>query len=303
MATSFADLKKSRNKDMETLTAQVSKLSSKDGEKKSYIDDRFWKPLVDKAGNGFAVIRFLPAPEGEDMPWVQTFSHSFQGPTTGLWYIENSLTTLNKKDPVSEYNTLLWNTGSDADKEIARKQKRKLSYIANIYVVSDPANPDNDGKVFLFKFGKKIFDKLNDLMNPEFPDEQPRNPFDLWTGANFKLKIRKVEGYQNYDKSEFDKDGPVSGDEDHMERIWNSEYKLGEFLSESNFKSYDELKTKLNKVLGLDGYVAPTAAPAATSRESAPAQEAFKPKSKTVTQVVNDDEDDGLSYFEKLAED
>lgn len=301
MATSFADLKKSRNKDMETLTAQVSKLSSKDGEKKSYIDDRFWKPLVDKAGNGFAVIRFLPAPEGEDMPWVQTFSHSFQGPTTGLWYIENSLTTLNKKDPVSEFNTLLWNTGSDADKEVARKQKRKLSYIANIYVVSDPANPDNDGKVFLFKFGKKIFDKLNDLMNPEFPDEEPRNPFDLWTGANFKLKIRKVEGYQNYDKSEFDKDGPVSGDEDHMERIWNSEYKLGEFLSESNFKSYDELKTKLNKVLGLDGYVA---APAA-SRESAPAQtqEAFKPKAKTVSQVVQEDDDDGLSYFEKLAED
>jgi hypothetical protein len=303
MATSFADLKKSRNKDMETLTAQVSKLSSKDGEKKSYIDERFWKPLVDKAGNGFAVIRFLPAPEGEDMPWVQTFSHSFQGPTTGLWYIENSLTTLNKKDPVSEYNTLLWNTGSDADKEVARKQKRKLSYIANIYVVNDPANPDNDGKVFLFKFGKKIFDKLNDLMNPEFPDEEPRNPFDLWTGANFKLKIRKVEGYQNYDKSEFDKDGPVSGDEDHMERIWNSEYKLGEFLSESNFKSYDELKSKLNKVLGLDGYVAPVAASPAASRESAPAQEAFKPKSKSITQVVQDDDDDGLSYFEKLAED
>ena len=302
MATSFADLKKSRNKDMETLTAQVSKLSSKDGEKKSYIDDRFWKPLVDKAGNGFAVIRFLPAPEGEDMPWVQTFSHSFQGPTTGLWYIENSLTTLNKKDPVSEYNTLLWNTGSDADKEIARKQKRKLSYIANIYVVSDPANPDNDGKVFLFKFGKKIFDKLNDLMNPEFPDEEPRNPFDLWTGANFKLKIRKVEGYQNYDKSEFDKDGPVSGDEDHMERIWNSEYKLTEFLSESNFKSYDELKAKLNKVLGLDGYVAP-AVQQSQVRESAPAQEAFKPKSKTVSQVVPEDDDDGLSYFEKLAED
>ena len=303
MATSFADLKKSRNKDMETLTAQVSKLSSKDGEKKSYQDDRFWKPLVDKAGNGFAVIRFLPASEGEDMPWVQTFSHSFQGPTTGLWYIENSLTTLNKKDPVSEYNTLLWNTGSDADKEIARKQKRKLSYTANIYVVSDPANPDNDGKVFLYKFGKKIFDKLNDLMNPEFPDEQPRNPFDLWTGANFKLKIRKVEGYQNYDKSEFDKDGPVSGDEDHMERIWSSEYKLAEFLSASNFKTYDELKTKLNKVLGLDGYAAPAVQTQVREMgRSEPAQESFKPKSKTITQVVHD-EDDGLSYFEKLAED
>jgi hypothetical protein len=310
MATSFADLKKSRNKDMENLTAQVSKLSSKDGEKKSYADDRFWKPAVDKAGNGFAVIRFLPAPGGEDMPWVQTFSHSFQGPTTGLWYIENSLTTLNKKDPVSEYNTLLWNTGSDADKEVARKQKRKLSYITNIYVVSDPANPDNDGKVFLFKFGKKIFDKLNDLMNPEFPDEQPRNPFDLWNGANFKLKIRKVEGYQNYDKSEFDKDSPVSGDESHMERIWNSEYKLGEFLAESNFKSYDELKTKLNKVLGLDGASAAPSAQTQTREVSRneQTQEAFKPKStnktKTVSQVVQDDDDDeGLSYFEKLAED
>ena len=303
MATNFAELKRSRNKDLEKLTSEVTKLNSKEDGKKSYEDTRFWKPVVDKAGNGFAVLRFLPAPEGEDMPWVQLFSHSFQGPT-GQWYIENSLTTLNKKDPVSEYNTQLWNSGNDSDKDVARKQKRKLSYIANVYVVKDPANPDNDGKVFLFKFGKKIFDKLNDLMNPEFEDETPVNPFDLWEGANFKLKIRKVEGYQNYDKSEFDTAGALSEDDDDLERIWKSEYKLQEFLEEKNFKTYDELKAKLNKVLGLDGGepVSKPAGPAVRATESeAPKPAAKKPTAESAS--WNDDDDENLSYFEKLAED
>lgn len=306
MANSFAELRKSHTKDLEKLTEQVNKLNSKDGEKKSYEDNRFWKASVDKAGNGLAVIRFLPATEGEDMPWVQLFSHSFQGPT-GQWYIENSLTTLNKKDPVSEHNTLLWNSGLESDKEIARKQKRKLQYISNIYVVKDPTNPDNEGKVFLFKYGKKIFDKLNDLMGPEFEDESAVNPFDLWEGANFKLKIRKVEGYTNYDKSEFDSPKRLSEDDDDLERIWKSEYKLAEFLNEKNFKSYDELKKRLNLVLSLnldnDNVII-----------EKPNQPVMK-KSETVTPSAkkktieddaaswNNDDDESLSYFEKLAED
>jgi hypothetical protein len=300
MANSFADLKKSRNKDLEKLTSEISKLTDKESTKKSYEDLRFWKPVVDKAGNGMATIRFLPAPTGEDVPWVQVFSHSFQGPT-GKWYIENSLTTMNKKDPVSEHNSVLWNSGIESNKEVARKQKRKLNYIANVYVVRDPANPDNDGKVFLFKFGKKIFEKLNDLMNPEFEDETPVNPFDLWEGANFKLKIRKVEGYQNYDKSEFESPAPLSQDEDDLERIWKSQYGLNEFLSESNFKSYDELKTKLNSVLGLDGVdndviEKPSQPVTAMQRtEKAKTVESSKP-------WVDDSDDEGLSYFEKLAE-
>lgn len=301
MANSFADLKKSRNKDLEKLTQEVSKLTDKESTKKSYEDTRFWKPIVDKAGNGMATIRFLPAPAGEDVPWVQLFSHSFQGPT-GKWYIENSLTTMNRKDPVSEHNSVLWNSGVEANKEIARKQKRKLNYIANIYVVKDSANPDNEGKVFLFKFGKKIFEKLNDLMNPEFDDETPVNPFDLWEGANFKLKIRKFEGYQNYDKSEFESPAPLSQDDDDLERIWKSEYGLTEFISESNFKSYDELKTKLDFVLGLDGsnYDAiekPSQPVTATQKsEKAKTVESSKPWSD------DDSDDEGLSYFEKLAE-
>ncbi len=301
MANTFAELRKSRAKDLEKLTEQVNKLNDKSSEKKSYEDTRFWKPAVDKAGNGMAVIRFLPAAEGEDMPWVQLFSHSFQGPT-GQWYIENSLTTLNKKDPVSEHNTMLWNSGIESDKETARKQKRKLQYIANVYIVKDPSNPDNDGKVFLFKFGKKIFDKLNDLMNPEFEDETPVNPFDLWEGANFKLKIRKVEGYQNYDKSEFDSPAALSEDDDELERIWKAQHKLSEFISEGNFKSYDELKARLNKVLNLEDDVV-------TEKPSAPVtKKAEKPaevkKAKTVEDSPPwDDEDGDLSYFEKLAED
>jgi len=301
MANTFAELRKSRTKDLEKLTEQVNKLNDKSSEKKSYEDTRFWKPTVDKAGNGMAVIRFLPAAEGEDMPWVQLFSHSFQGPT-GQWYIENSLTTLNKKDPVSEHNTMLWNSGVESDKETARKQKRKLQYIANVYIVKDPSNPDNDGKVFLFKFGKKIFDKLNDLMNPEFEDETPVNPFDLWEGANFKLKIRKVEGYQNYDKSEFDAAVALSEDDDELERIWKAQNKLSEFITEGNFKSYDELKARLNKVLNLEDDVV-------TEKPSAPVtKKAEKPAEVKKAKTVEDsppwnDEDGDLSYFEKLAED
>lgn len=297
MATSFSELKKSRTRDLEKLTSEVSKLNSKE-EKKSYEDLRFWKPTVDKAGNGMATIRFLPAPEGEDMPWIQIFSHSFQGPT-GQWYIENSLTTLNKKDPVSEYNTLLWNSGIESDKEIARKQKRKLNYISNVYIVRDSANPDNEGKVFLFKFGKKIFDKLNDLMNPEFEDETPVSPFDLWEGANFKLKIRKVEGYQNYDKSEFESPSPLSEDDEELERIWKAEHSLKEFLDEKNFKPYDVLKAKLNTVLNLNNEER------VEQKQTVTKEEPKVSKTAETSKSWKDDEDDdeAMSYFEKLAQD
>ena len=207
-------------------------------EKKSYKDERLWKPEVDKSGNGYAVIRFLPAVEGEDMPWAKVWNHAFQGPT-GQWYIENSLTTLGQKDPVSELNTQYWNTGLESDKEIARKQKRKLQYFSNIYVVSDSKHPENEGKVFLFRYGKKIFDKIMAAMQPEFEDEKAINPFDFWEGANFKLKIRKVAGYWNYDSSDFDNPSALFDSDAKIEEVWNKQYPLSEFTATTNFKSYE----------------------------------------------------------------
>jgi len=217
-------------------------------ETKSFDDERFWKPELDKSGNGYAIIRFLPAPKGEDIPWQRMFSHSFQGP--GGWYIENSLTTINKNDPVGEVNRRLWNTGSEADKETARRQKRKLSYYTNIYVVTDTKHPEYEGKVCLYKFGKKIFDKVMEAMQPQFDDEEAINPFDLWKGANFKLKIRKVDGFWNYDKSEFDAVTPLLDSDGALEKVYDAEYPLKPFHEESNFKPYTELKEKMERVLG-----------------------------------------------------
>src|SRR5210317_870119 len=253
----FETLKSSSSNFDKLTKALETNLNPEDkSNKNKYQDDRFWKPELDKTGNGYAVIRFLPAVQGEELPWQRVWSHAFQGP--GGWYIENSLTTLNQKDPVSEYNSTLWNSGIEANKEIARKQKRRLHYISNILVVSDPAHPENEGQVRLFKFGKKIFDKITEAMNPEFADEVPVNPFDLWDGANFKLKIRNVEGYRNYDKSEFaDKEPVMGGDDDKLENLWKQEYSLKEFLEEKNFKSYDVLKARLDKVLGFEGEVTP----------------------------------------------
>ena len=211
---------------------------NKPQEKKSYVDERLWKPVLDKTGNGYAVIRFLPAVKGEDLPWAKVWNHAFQGPT-GQWYIENSLTTLGNNDPVSELNSAYWNSGVESDKEIARRQKRKLQYFSNIYVVSDPKNPENEGKVFLFRFGKKIFDKCMEAMQPAFEDETPVNPFDFWEGANFKLKIRKVDGYWNYDKSEFEAPSPLFDNDDAIEEVWKQQYALNEFTAPTNFKSYD----------------------------------------------------------------
>ena len=246
MNTSIAALKRSKS-NLDTLIGELNKVAEPQSQKQSYSDDRFWKPELDKSGNGYAVFRFLPAVKNEDLPWARLWSHAFQGP--GGWYIENSLTTLNKKDPVSESNSLLWNSGVEADKEIARKRKRKLSYIANVLIINDAKHPENEGQVKLFKFGKKIFDKITEAMKPEFEDEKPINPFDFWEGANFKLKIRKVDGYWNYDKSEFDSPTAIADNDESIEEIWNKQYALKPFLAPENFKSYDELKSKLDKVL------------------------------------------------------
>jgi hypothetical protein len=305
---SFDALKKNRSASLGKLNAQLEKISTK-----SYSDPnegKMWKPTRDKAGNGFAIIRFLPAPKGEEMPFVRVWDHGFQGPT-GLWYIENSLTTINQDDPVSEYNGKLWNSGLDSDKEIARKQKRRLKYVANVYVIKDSGNADNEGKVFMFSFGKKIFDKLNDLMNPQFEDEAPVNPFDLWEGANFRLKIRQFEGYPNYDKSEFDAPGPLSDDEAELERIYNSEHALQDLIDPKNFKSYNELKAKLYRVLALDEEAStPSKAvdddefdlsSMGNSEKSAPTPTLKEAKPTSKKPAVTDDDDDDLSIFQELA--
>ena len=301
---SFASLKKSNFGDLLAKAENLNKTETKGG-----ADERLWKPEVDKAGNGYAVIRFLPAPDGEDLPWAQVWSHAFQGP--GGWYIENSLTTLGKKDPVSDLNRELWNSGIDADKETARKQKRKLNYYSNIYVVKDSANPQNEGRVFLYRYGKKIFDKIMESMQPAFEDEEPVNPFDLWKGADFKLKITNVAGYWNYDKSEFDRPGTLGGFEDiQLESIWNKEYSLAAFTADDQFKTYDELKDRLDSVLNssrrsvVDESLEDESegrgqfTPNFNSPDITPA-----PSPSRVAAAPQQDEDDTMSYFAKLAAD
>ena len=278
----------------------AAETESKPQEKKSYVDERLWNPELDKTGNGYAVIHFLPAVKGEDLPWAKVWNHAFQGPT-GQWYIENSLTTINQKDPVSEMNSAYWNSGVESDKEIARKQKRKLQYFANIYVVSDTKHPEHEGKVFLFRFGKKIFDKITEAMQPAFEDETPVNPFDFWQGANFKLKIRKVDGYWNYDKSEFEAPSALFDDDDKLEEVWKKQYALKEFTDTTNFKSYDELKTRLDTVLAgttTVGNVTDVMEDEPVETVTVDTKEEPAPK---VT-VTDNDEEDTMSYFEKLAE-
>ncbi len=297
---SFSDLKK--NSRLGSLTSKLTnEIEKMNKGSTGGADERLWKLDVDKAGNGYAVIRFLPAPNGEELPWAKVWSHAFQGP--GGWYIENSLTTLGGKDPVSEYNRILWNSGADEDKEQARKQKRKLTYIANIYVVKDPANPQNEGKVFLYKFGKKIFDKISAAMQPEFEDEEAIDPFDFWKGANFKLKAKNVAGYRNYDSSEFASPDALLDDDDELEAIWKKQYSLEEFTKQDQFKSYDELEKRMNAVLN----------PNQTRRAVAPevfdeeeeiqtkSTEQIKEESRVVSSA-SDDDDDVLARFQRLAE-
>lgn len=296
--TTFADLKNNRKSQFDKLTAAAESINSKSG---GQDDDRFWKPTIDAAGNGSAIIRFLPAPAGEDLPFVRYWDHGFKGP--GGWYIENSLTTLGQDDPVTQYNSRLWNEdGSEQAKRQARDQKRRLHYISNILVVSDPGNPSNDGKVFLYKYGKKIFDMINSAMHPEFADIKPVNPFDMWEGANFRLRARNVEGYRNYDKSTFDSPTAISKDDDELERIWSLTYQLQPFVDPKNFKTYAELQSRLNRVLGLNtnvgggGDASAAVAPAwePPTAESKPAAVSQKP--------AFDDDDDSLAFFQGLAD-
>ena len=294
---------------LDKLRAAMETASPAQGEKKSYNDDNYWKPELDKSGNGYAVVRFLPTPTDEEMPWVSYFDHGFQGP--GGWYIEKSLTTIGKKDPVSDYNTQLWNTGIEANREQARKQKRRLHYVSNIYVVSDPKNPDNEGKVFMYRYGKKIFEMLKEAISPAFEDESAINPFDLRDeGANFKIKIRKVDGYWNYDKSEFDAQASLFDDEAQLNTINSSTHSLTEIISPEQFKGYDELKEKLDRVLGLSGGVAnSTAESVAEDMEEVPwsgvntetvAEEPVIASAESST-VGDSEEDEAMDYFKKLA--
>ena len=292
---SFANLKSNRD--------QIAKLiqaadQAGGGEKKSYADDRIWKPTVDKAGNGYAVLRFLPSGEGQELPWVRYWDHGFKGPT-GLWYIENSLTSIGQPDPVGELNSRLWTSGVESDKDTARDQTRSLHYVVNMLVLQDPSNPTNEGKVFLYKFGKKIFDKIMDSMQPEFADESPVNPFDFWEGADFKLKIRNVEGYRNYDKSEFAAPTALyDADDTKLEAVYNQLHDLSEFSDPKNYKSYDELKAKLARVLGEEavGGGAPTVVQMNQMNEPAPA-----PVQPETAEDIPSEDDDTMSYFARLA--
>lgn len=296
-------LRKMRNSDFSKIAGEFEKIANPESTSKSYVDDRIWRLEGDKAGNGTATIRFLPRVEGDELPWVKIFSHGFQGPT-GKWYIENSLTTLGENDPVGELNSRLWNSGVQANQDIARKQKRKLSFIANVLIVSDPKHPENEGKVMLFKFGKKIFDKIMDKARPTYEDETPVNVFDLWEGANFKLRMRKKDGFTNYDESSFMDKTPVSSDEQELLKIVNSQYKLSEFLDRKNFKTYDELKRKLEEVLSGDSFTSKSAADIAEEEDrpvaSAPKIES-KPAPSMKSVAPDEDEDDVMSYFEKIA--
>ena len=314
---SFSNLKKQSS--LGSLTSKLVKQVEKMNNAGGGADERLWKPEMDKTGNGYAVIRFLPAPDGEELPWAKLYSHAFQGP--GGWYIENSLTTIGQKDPLGEYNRELWNSGRDEDKDTVRKQKRKLSYYANIYVVQDKANPQNEGKVFLYKFGKKIFDKIMEAMQPEFEDETPINPFDFWTGANFKLKLKKVAGYWNYDSSEFDRPSPLLDDDDALEQIWKQQYSLEAETAPDKFKTYEQLENRLNMVLGkkspaqrvqeteteYDGYrQEDTSVEDELRRSAAKAQNTFNspdinPPAPAPIASESQEEDDALAYFQKLA--
>jgi len=299
---SFNELKKkSKVSNLEDL---VKKLEDQN-KKESYRDERFWRPEMDKSGNGFAIIRFLPEVAEEDLPWVKYYNHAFNGP--GGWYIENCLTSLGQKDPVSELNTQLWNSGVESDKNIARDRRRKLHYVSNILIVSDPSNPQNEGKVFLFRYGSKIFEKIQEAMKPEFKDEEAINPFDFWKGANFRLKIRKVAGYTNYDKSEFDAPSSVlGGDDAKLEQLWKTQYPLKEFIDPKNFKTYDELKDRMFQVLGGDIRAASTHNGTIENVSSEDFQEKRSAVIKSKKPVAEEDVSettDALDYFSKLADD
>ena len=293
-------LRKMRSNNFAKITGEFEKIANPQSDTKSYQDDRFWKLEADKAGNGTATIRFLPNPDANELPWVRIFNHGFQGPT-GKWYIENSLTTIGQPDPVGELNSRLWNTGNEADKEIARKQKRKLTYIANVLIVSDPKHPENEGQVRLFRFGKKIFDKIMDKARPTFEDETPVNVFDLWEGADFKLRQRKVEGYANYDQSTFMEPSAVAEDEDELLAVMSKVHDLKEFVDPKNFKTYEELSRKLESVLNGSASTTPTAESMSNDDTPVETKKVVKPAAKKVSVSSDESDDDAMSFFKKIA--
>ena len=288
----FADLKRKSQTNFQFLQKELEKSSTA----KAGADERLWRPELDATGNGYAVIRFLPAPDGESLPWAKLYAHAFQGP--GGWFIENSLTTLGQNDPVSAANNQLWNSGVESDKDIARQRKRKLSYYSNIYVVSDPKHPENEGKVFLYKYGKKIHDKILAAMQPEFQDETPINVFDFWEGANFKLKIKTVAGFWNYDSSEFTAPAALSTDDEEMETIWKQAYSLEAFTAPDQFKTYEQLQQRLNAVLN----TAPAVRQEQAEEEYEPTPVVERVDRVPSTPTSTPEEEDALSYFQKLAE-
>jgi hypothetical protein len=304
----FKNLKRNSSSQFEKLNKELQKLNSGGFNKD---DDKYWSCQTDKAGNGHAIIRFLPAPPNEDMPFVRIWNHGFKGPT-GNWYIENCLSTIGEydDDPVNQLNSKLWNSGVEDDKAQVREQKRRLSYHSNIYVVKDPANPENEGKVFLFRYGKKIFDKLSDKMNPQFDDENPIDPFNLWEGANFRLRIRKVEGFSNYDKSDFEEAGPLLDDDEELEKIWKQEHSLSDLIAPNKFKSFDDLQKRLNKVLGINQESSVSSSSQPREQEiDTPAEKEISTRSeqqaKSTKQTVvddDDDDDDSLAFLRKIAE-
>ena len=302
---SFANLKRNRT-DLSSLVEQAKKTAGNADGGRPAADERLWQPTRDKAGNGYAVIRFLPGLDTEGTPWVRYWDHAFKGPT-GQWYIEKSLTSLGQQDPLSELNSKMWNSGIEADKTTVRQRKRQLRYVANVLIVSDPSAPENEGQVRLYRFGKKIFDKIMDSMQPQFPDEKPVNPFDMWEGADFTIKIRKVEGYPNYDASSF-KSPSAIGEDEAMEVLYGKQHDLSEFTDPKNYKTYDELKARLALVLGeqaprtvqesvsLDDEI-PSFDPPAAPAASAP--EASAPSMPSAAA----DEDDIMAKFAALAKD
>ena len=299
MTQSFSELKRSASNSFDKLNEELTKLNTNQAKTK---DDRLWTCQTDKAGNGYAVIRFLPAPVGEDVPFVRMFTHGFKG--SGGWYIENSLTTIGQQDPIAELNTRLWNSGVESDKETVRKQKRQLNFYSNIYVVKDPANPENEGKVFLFRYGKKIFDKLTDLMAPQFEDEKPMDPFNLWSGANFNLKVRQVEGYPNYEKANFDSPSPLLDDDDRLEEIWKSQYSLKEIIDPKHFRSYEELQRRLDRALGVSSSAKPSNRSNQLTDDDIPPFDMSPPLKAAAAKPAPSasDDDDDFEFFKKLSE-
>ena len=244
----FNKMKVNSKKSLSTLTDKLEKMDTKS----SYVDDRFWKPTRDKSGNSYSIIRFLPPAPEDSLNFAKIYNHAFD--VNGKWFIDNCPTSIGKVCPVCESNSELWNSGLETNKSIARNRKRKLSYIVNIFVISDKQEPENEGKVFLYKIGPQIFEKISNAIKPKFEDDEKFNPFDLWTGANFKLKIKKtiVDGksMSTYEDSVFETPAPLFDNDAVLEEIWNKEYKLEEFVSEPNFKEYDELKKRFDFVVG-----------------------------------------------------